>query len=136
MLRDVFADLLDGVIECLRRFTGPIHAQLLDTLTNGRPVSQEIDEQIHPMVDFDANVLPEHNSKLCTHLAVDPGQRPNGIVIASLDVFVLGSPKRQIARSESGRCEQLIAIAERVASAVEDHSNAQIGQSSLLWVAK
>ena len=106
------------------------------TLTNGRPVFQEIDEKILPMVDFDANVLPEHNSKLCTHLAVDPGQRPNGIVIASLDVFVLGSPKRQIARSESGRCEQLIAIAERVASAVEDHSNAQIGQSSLLWVAK
>jgi hypothetical protein len=76
------------------------------------------------MVDFDANVLPEHNSKLCTHLVVGLGQRPNEIVIASLDVFVLRSPKRQIARSESGMCEQLIAIAERVASAVVDHSNA------------
>jgi hypothetical protein len=104
MLRDVFAEFYDGVIERLWEFTSPIHAQLLDTLTNSRPVFQKIDEEILPMVDFDADVLPEHNSKLCTHLAVDSGQRPNGIVIASLDMFVLRRTKRPIASSKSWRC--------------------------------
>jgi hypothetical protein len=136
MLRNVFAELFDVVIECLGKSTGPIHAQLLDTLTNGWPVFQEIDEQILPMGDFDADVLPEHNSKFCTHLVTDPGQRPNGIVIASLDVVVLRRAKRPTVGSESRRRIQLIAITERVAPAVVNDSNIQIDESILLWIAE
>jgi hypothetical protein len=135
VLRDVFAEVFNGIIECLGKFTGPIHAQLLDTLTNSRPVFQKIDEEILPMVDVDANVLPEHNSKFCTHLVIDPRQRPNGIVITTLDVFVFIRFKI-LATGESGRRVQLIAIAERVAPAIVNGSNVQKDESISLWIAE
>jgi hypothetical protein len=136
MLRDVFAELFDGVVECLGKFTSPIHAQLPNTLTNSRPIFQEIDEQILPMIDVDANVLPEDNSKFCTHLVIDPGQRPNGTVIASLDMLVLRSANGPITRCESGRCIQLIAIAERVAPAIVNGSNVQKDGFISIWIAE
>jgi hypothetical protein len=136
VLRDVVAEVYDGVIESLGKFTSPVHAQLLDTPTNSRPVYQKINKQILPMVDVDANVLPESNSKLCTNLVVDLGQRPDVIVIASLNMFMLRRAKIPTARSESWRRVQLIAIAEWMAAAIVNNSNVQIGEPILLWIAE